>query len=299
MGPTASGKTDFSLQLASLFPCEIISVDSAMIYRGMNIGTAKPSEELLARVPHKLIDIRDPKESYSAGEFRDDALQAIEEMLSRGKTPLLVGGTMMYFRVLQQGIATLPKADPAIREALTVRGEREGWHVLHAELGMVDNKAADKIHPEDSQRIQRALEVFMLTGQTISSLQQQTTHPLSPYRVINVALLPEDRAKLHARIAERFQTMLDQGFVAEVEALYSRGDLTPKLPSIRSVGYHQVWEYLEGKYSYDEMRDKAIAATRQLAKRQLTWLRSWPGIQHTIRACHPERSEGSPASSSG
>jgi tRNA dimethylallyltransferase len=279
MGPTAAGKTPLAVKLVQTFPCEIISVDSAMVYRGMDIGTAKPDAEILKIAPHRLIDIVDPSEPYSAGRFRVDALREMEDIISRGKIPLLVGGTMLYFRVLQQGIATLPKADKNIRAALMERGEQKGWPALHAELARVDHAAAEKINPNDAQRIQRALEVFQLTGKTISTLQTEDTNPLSDYRVVNIAIAPESRAVLHERIALRFQQMLDAGFIHEVERLYARGDLSPSLPSIRSVGYRQAWDYLSGQLSYEEMRERAVAATRQLAKRQLTWLRSWPDVE--------------------
>jgi tRNA dimethylallyltransferase len=277
MGPTASGKTALAVELVQRFPCEIISVDSAMVYRGMDIGTAKPDAETLQRAPHRLIDICDPAEAYSAGRFRLDVLREMDDMISRGKIPLLVGGTMMYFRVLQQGIADLlPSADENIRAQLTERAAREGWAALHAELARVDSVAASKINVNDAQRIQRALEVFMLTGQTISGHQQQNTNPLAGYNVLQLALMPSVRSALHARIAARFQVMLDQGFIEEVAALKARGDLSSELPSIRSVGYRQAWDYLDGVITEVQMRDTAIAATRQLAKRQMTWLRSWP-----------------------
>jgi tRNA dimethylallyltransferase len=278
MGPTAAGKTPLAVKLVQEFPCEIISVDSAMVYRGMDIGTAKPDADTLKIAPHRLIDIVDPSEPYSAGRFRVDALREIQSILSQNKIPLVVGGTMMYFRVLQQGIAALPKADANIRAELSARAENFGWPTLHAELEKIDPLAAQKINPNDSQRIQRALEVFHLSGKTISELQANDTSPLSDYNVLNLAIAPQSRAELHARIALRFQQMLDTGFIEEVQQLYVRGDLSPALPSIRSVGYRQAWDYLSGQITYDEMRDKAIAATRQLAKRQLTWLRSWPEV---------------------
>lgn len=279
MGPTASGKTSLAVDIVQHFPCEIISVDSAMVYREMDIGTAKPSPEMLKMAPHRLIDIVDPKEIYSAGQFRKDALREIEDIMAHGKIPLLVGGTMMYFRVLMQGLATLPQADSHLRAALQARADREGWEALHAMLERVDPIAAKRIHPRDSQRIQRALEVFQLTGKTITELQTEETNPLSQYPIHSIAIAPSDRSILHERIALRFQQMLKQGFVEEVKHLYERGDLSADLPSIRSVGYRQVWEYLAGQTHYAEMCDKAIAATRQLAKRQLTWLRTWKDVQ--------------------
>lgn len=278
MGPTASGKTPLAVELVQRFPCEIISVDSAMVYRGMDIGTAKPTADILKMAPHRLIDIRDPSETYSAGNFRHDALQAIDEIIAQGKIPLLVGGTMMYFRILHQGIAELPKADASVRAALQMQADKNGWESLHAELANVDPAAANRIHERDSQRIQRALEVYRLTGKTITAWQQDHTNPLSGYRVHQLALAPSDRSHLHERIALRFQQMLDQGFVDEVKKLYQRGDLSVDLPSIRSVGYRQVWEYLDGQCAYPDMCEKTLAATRQLAKRQMTWLRSWPEV---------------------
>lgn len=275
MGPTASGKTPLAIELVQQFPCEIISVDSALVYKGMDIGTAKPTSDILRIAPHRLIDIIDPKDSYSAGRFIQDALREIEDILAKGKVPLLVGGTMLYFRVLQQGLATLPKADAALRATFLEQAKQQGWQALHATLAQVDPEAAKRIAPQDSQRIQRALEVHRLTGQALSTLQVQETSPLSRYRVCNLALMPQDRSRLHAAIAERFKQMLAQGFVDEVKGLYERGDLTSELPSIRSVGYRQMWAYLDGLYTYNEMQEKAIAATRQLAKRQMTWLRSW------------------------
>lgn len=276
MGPTASGKTPLAVELVQHFPCEIISVDSAMVYRGMDIGTAKPTADILKIAPHRLIDIRDPAERYSAGDFRQDALQAIEDIIAKGKIPLLVGGTMMYFRILHQGIAELPKADAKLRAALQEQAETLGWESLHAALAEVDPEAAARIHERDSQRIQRALEVYRLTGKTITAWQKEHTNPLSGYHVHHLALAPSDRTSLHERIALRFQQMMVQGFVDEVKELHQRGDLSVDLPSIRSVGYRQVWEYLDGQCTYAEMCEKMLAATRQLAKRQMTWLRSWP-----------------------
>jgi tRNA dimethylallyltransferase len=279
MGPTASGKTPLAIEMVKRFPCEIISVDSAMVYRGMDIGTAKPDIEMLRIAPHRLIDIADPAEIYSAGQFRKDALQAIEEIISQKKIPLLVGGTMMYFKILQQGLATLPKADMQLRAELKARADKEGWASLHEFLSSVDEAAGKRINPNDSQRIQRALEVFLLTGKTMTAWQQQETSALSGYRVENIALAPVDRGILHERIATRFDQMLRVGLIDEVRRLYERGDLTPEFPSIRSVGYRQVWDYLAGVTNHEEMREKAIIATRQLAKRQMTWLRSWPELQ--------------------
>ena len=278
MGPTASGKTPLAIELVQQLACDIISVDSAMVYRGMDIGTAKPTADILKMAPHRLIDIVDPKEAYSAGEFRADALREIADIIQHGKIPLLVGGTMMYFRVLQQGLAKLPKADASTRAHLKERADINGWHTLHAELTHIDPIAAKRIHPQDSQRIQRALEVYQLTGKTITEWQQTETNPLADYRVINFAIAPMTREALHQRIEQRFNAMLAEGLMEEVKRLYERFDLTPDLPSMRSVNYRQIWAYLAGEMTYDTMREQAIAATRQLAKRQLTWLRSWPNL---------------------
>lgn len=278
MGPTASGKTPLAVSLVQQFPCEIISVDSAMVYKGMDIGTAKPDAATLKIAPHRLIDLVDPSVPYSAGQFRVDALREIDDIVKRGKIPLLVGGTMMYFRVLHQGLAALPRADADIRAQLQARAENESWAALHAELQQVDPDAAKRINVQDGQRIQRALEVYLLTGKPISHWQTNETSPLSGYQVHHLAIAPLERARLHERIAQRFQLMLDEGFIEEARGLYERGDLTADLPSIRSVGYRQAWRYLAGEISLDEMREQAIVATRQLAKRQLTWLRSWKDV---------------------
>lgn len=276
MGPTASGKTSLAVEIVQRFSCEIISVDSAMVYRGMDIGTAKPDADILRIAPHRLIDFLDPKEAYSAGQFRQDALREIEAIIADNKIPLLVGGTMMYFRILQQGLATLPQADPTVRAELKSRAEKEGWESLHAYLSTVDAVAGKKINPNDSQRIQRALEVYLLTGKNMTEWQAQNTSPLAGYNIHNIILAPANREHLHERIALRFEQMLAAGLIDEVRALYERGDLTADLPSIRSVGYREVWEYFSGLSTATEMREKAIIATRQLAKRQMTWLRSWP-----------------------
>lgn len=279
MGPTASGKTQLAIDLTQQLPCDIISVDSAMVYRGMDIGTAKPTADILKIAPHRLIDIRDPADAYSAGEFREDALREIDDILAHDRIPLLVGGTMLYFRVLQQGIAKLPRADARVRAKLLARAEEQGWEALHGELAAIDSDAAKRINPHDKQRIQRALEVYQVSGRTITDWQQQDTNPLSKLNVINIAIAPNDRAILHARIAERFQQMLQLGFIDEVKKLVDRGDLSLDLPSMRSAGYRQAWEYLSGQITYEEMIEKAVAATRQLAKRQLTWLRSWHDVR--------------------
>lgn len=285
MGPTASGKTDLAIELARVLPCEIISVDSALIYRGMDIGTAKPSAELLAEFPHRLIDIRDPAESYSAAEFRGDALAAMAEITAAGRIPLLVGGTMLYFKALLEGLADMPSADPQIRAQLEAQAAAEGLAALHAELTRVDPESAARIHPNDPQRLVRALEVYRASGLSMSEHRRrqvlQNLHSAAPqgqalpYTVAHLAIAPAQRQVLHERIARRFHLMLEQGLVAEVEALHARGDLHPGLPSIRSVGYRQVWEYLEGRLTREEMIERGIIATRQLAKRQFTWLRSW------------------------
>lgn len=278
MGPTAAGKTALAVQLVQYFPCEIVSVDSAMVYRGMDIGTAKPDAATLKIAPHHLIDLVDPAVAYSAGQFRTDALRVIAEIRAREHIPLLVGGTMLYFRALQQGLADLPAANPDLRQQLKKIAEEGGWPVLHAKLMQVDPVAASRIAANDAQRIQRALEVYQVTGKPISEWQKDDKNPFTEERMINIGLMPSNRAILHERIVLRFDEMLRAGLVEEVKKLYERGDLSPDLPALRSVGYRQVWEYLAGHYSYNEMREKAIIATRQLAKRQMTWLRSWPAI---------------------
>lgn len=275
MGPTAAGKTALALDLVEQYDCEIISVDSALIYKGMDIGTAKPDADTLAKAPHRLIDLIDPSESYSAAQFRDDALREMAEITAKGKVPLLVGGTMMYFKFLRDGSAKLPQSDEAIRNQLLEEGKRLGWPAMHQRLADVDPESAERLEPMDSQRIQRALEVYMISGKTLTEhwAEQQET-PL-PYHVVNLAICPEERKTLHHRIELRFKQMLEQGFMDEVKALYARGDLHKDMPSIRCVGYRQAWDYLEGEYDYDRMVEKGIVATRQLAKRQITWLRSW------------------------
>nr|WP_246173002.1 tRNA (adenosine(37)-N6)-dimethylallyltransferase MiaA [Thermochromatium tepidum] len=276
MGPTASGKTDLALQLVERLPCEIISVDSAMIYRGLDIGTAKPGPEILARTPHRLIDILDPTESYSAARFREDALAAMHEISTRGRIPLLIGGTMLYFRALQQGLARLPSADAEVRAALDAEAKRLGWAAMHARLAKLDPDAAARIHPNDPQRIQRALEVQALSGRAMSDLIRNARHEALPFRLLKLARAPSDRAILNARIERRFRGMLELGLVDEVSQLWARGDLTPDLPSMRCVGYRQVLNYLRGESTWDDMVQRGIIATRQLAKRQLTWLRAEP-----------------------
>ena len=279
MGPTASGKTDLALRLASDFLCEIISVDSALVYRGMDIGTAKPDKETLRRVPHRLIDICDPSEPYSAARFREDALREMTKISSAGKIPLLVGGTMLYFRTLQRGISALPGADSALRLRLEAEAAQLGWAALHARLAEVDAEAASRIHPNDPQRIQRALEVYQLTGRSMSNHFHAQQREVLPYRLIKIAVVPQQRKVLHQRIEQRFQNMLKQGFVDEVKQLFQRNDLNAELPAMRAVGYRQAWAYLHGEYDYQTMVQRAIIATRQLAKRQLTWLRAENDVQ--------------------
>jgi tRNA dimethylallyltransferase len=273
MGPTASGKTDLAVELRRRLPVDIVSVDSALVYRGMDIGTAKPDAETLAAAPHALIDIRDPAESYSAAEFRADALAAMRRSTQAGRVPLLAGGTMLYFKALSEGLAPLPSADPELRRRLEAEARERGWAAMHERLAAADPEAARRIHPNDPQRIQRALEVIELAGRPLSELQ--AAHPASgpDYRVLRVVACPRPRAVLHRRIEERFDAMLEAGFLDEVRALRSRGDLHPDLPSMRCVGYRQAWAFLEGQIDRAEMRLRAIYATRQLAKRQLTWLR--------------------------
>ncbi|AIY64649.1 tRNA dimethylallyltransferase [Pseudoalteromonas piratica] len=277
MGPTASGKTDLAIKLCQHLNTEIISVDSALVYKGMDIGSAKPNAEELAQAPHRLIDLIDPADSYSAADFRRDALDNIAELHSQGKIPLLVGGTMMYFKALLEGLSPLPNADQTVRAQLEVEAHEKGWPAMHRELSTVDPVAASKINENDSQRINRALEVFRLTGKPMSELQKVKPEPL-PFNVLQFAIAPQERATLHQRIEKRFKIMLDMGFEKEVLTLYKRKDLHPDLPSIRCVGYRQMWDYLAGECDYDEMIFKGIAATRQLAKRQLTWLRGWQNI---------------------
>lgn len=274
MGPTASGKTALASELVAYYPFDIISVDSAMIYRDMNIGTAKPTPKELQITPHYLIDIKDPVESYSAAQFCNDALSLCEEIFKKGKIPLLVGGTMMYFNALQKGLASLPEADPILRERLENEAALHGWSSLHEKLMHIDPDSAERIHAHDAQRIQRALEVYHLSGKTLSAFlaqQNQTTG----HRFVNFSLFPENRAWLHDRIAQRFDQMLQDGFINEVTQLRQKWKLSLSVPAMRCVGYRQVLEYLQEDYDYSTMRDKGIAATRQLAKRQLTWLRHW------------------------
>ncbi len=278
MGPTASGKTDLAMALYDRLPCEIISVDSAMIYRQMDIGTATPDAEFLARYPHRLVDILDPAESYSAADFRADALREMAEISAAGKIPLLVGGTMLYYQALLKGLAQLPQADQVIRDRLVQEAEQHGWDYLHQRLQQVDPQAAERIHPNDPQRMQRALEVYELTGRSMTELWQEQEKQKLPYNVVQLCVMPQERKTLHERIEKRFHIMLEQGFENEVRQLWERGDLNLQMPSMRCVGYRQMWEYFDGVWSYDEMVEKGIIATRQLAKRQVTWLRSWDNL---------------------
>ncbi|WP_419148421.1 tRNA (adenosine(37)-N6)-dimethylallyltransferase MiaA [Pseudoalteromonas 'SMAR'] len=277
MGPTAAGKTALAIELCQALKTEIISVDSALVYKGMDIGTAKPSIAEQAQAPHHLIDIIDPAQSYSVADFRADAITLIDRFHQQGKVPILVGGTMMYFKGLIEGLSPLPEADAAIRKQLESEALQHGWPALHRQLASIDPEAAAKISENDSQRINRALEVYRISGETMTALQQRKQAAL-PYQFHQFAIAPSDRKVLHERIEKRFKIMLDQGFKNEVLALYQRQDLHPDLPSIRCVGYRQMWEYLAGECDYDEMVFKGIAATRQLAKRQLTWLRGWQDV---------------------
>lgn len=301
MGPTASGKTDLAMALCERLPCDLISVDSAMIYRGMDIGTAKPTATELARYPHRLIDICDPADRYSAADFRRDALAEMAQISSAGRIPLLVGGTMMYFKALLHGMSDLPGADESVREQIKIEAQAHGWHALHEQLEALDPQAARLIHPNNRQRLLRALEVIRLSGRPISEFWRNPSgsnggaddiedYPYFtrwqadertelPYTVIQLAIAPADRSQLHHRIRERFCQMLAQGFIDEVKRLKSRGDLTPDLPSVRCVGYRQAWDYLDGEIDEAGLIDQGTAATRQLAKRQLTWLRKWHDVQ--------------------
>jgi tRNA dimethylallyltransferase len=279
-GPTGTGKSDWAARLADEFPLEIVSVDSALVYRGMDIGTAKPSAELRARIPHHLIDICDPREGYSAGRFVADATACISEIRSRGRVPFLVGGTMLYLRALIRGMAVLPQASPDIRARIEERAAAEGWDSLHRELAGLDPEAAARIHPNDPQRIERALEVCYATGKPISLLQRETQSPLADERLVSWALIPADRGAFRERLAHRFGEMMRSGFLAEVRALHQRGDLSSADSAIRAVGYRQLWGHLDGQYDLERATALAITATRQLARRQLTWLRAEPGSRH-------------------
>jgi len=273
MGPTAAGKTDLALALAAQYPVEIISVDSALVYKGMDIGTAKPSPELLTRFPHHLVDILDPTEAYSAGKFRDDALALMDDITARGNVPLLVGGTMLYFKALQQGMSDLPTANIEIRAKLDAQAKQYGLAYLHERLAEIDPVSAARIHVNDPQRLQRALEVYQLTGKSLTELTAEKGESLA-YNVTKIIVAPFQRKILHQRIADRYHKMVEQGFIDEVKQLYQRSDCHPDLPSIRAVGYRQAWSYLSGDYDAETFVYKAIVATRQMAKRQLTWLRA-------------------------
>ncbi|HHH39602.1 MAG TPA: tRNA (adenosine(37)-N6)-dimethylallyltransferase MiaA [Sedimenticola sp.] len=278
MGPTAAGKTGLAIELVQRLPCEIVSVDSALVYRGMDIGTAKPDAAELARAPHRLIDICDPAESYSAARFRADALREMEAITRAGRVPLLVGGTMLYFRALEQGLSPLPAADAGIRAGIEAEAARAGWAAMHRLLARVDPQAAARIHPNDPQRIQRALEVYRITGQPLSRLQGRRGRAEHfPYRPVKLIRAPRDRAQLHQRIEARFRQMLERGFEAEVRQLLARDDLGPEMPSLRLVGYRQMVKYLRDEWDRETMIEKGIVATRQLAKRQFTWLRACKG----------------------
>jgi len=279
MGPTASGKTAAAIALAERLPVDVVSVDASQVYRGMDIGTAKPTQEELARAPHRLIDIRNPDETYSAAEFCTDATREIERIVAQGRLPLLVGGTMFYFHAFEFGLSSLPSADPAVREQLQQEADEKGWPAMHERLASIDPASARRIAPQDAQRIQRALEIWTLSGKTPTSLAAERPRQEAPYRFIKIALLPENRESLHERINRRFDGMLARGLVEEVEGLLKRYGLETTLPSMRIVGYRQVGDYLRGSLNYVEMGEQAKAATRQLAKRQLTWLRNYPGIR--------------------
>lgn len=289
MGPTASGKTDLAIALRQQLPVEVISVDSALIYRGMDIGTAKPSQAELERAPHRLIDILDPAESYSVMNFREDALREMAEITAQGKIPLLVGGTMLYYKSLLDGLSPLPSADPSVRAQIEAKAEQIGWSGLHQILNQIDPIAAERINPNDSQRINRALEVFYISGKTMTELTASQGEGI-PYDIIQFAIAPQDRAVLHQRIEQRFHKMIDLGFEQEVRKLYERGDLSVDLPSIRCVGYRQMWEYLAGQISLDEAIFKGVCATRQLAKRQITWLRGWTSELEWLDSLDPQAS---------
>lgn len=273
MGPTASGKTRLAIELAKTLDGEIVSVDSALVYRGMDIGTAKPGEEERQGVPHHLIDILDPAEAYSTGRFREDALALMADITARGKLPILAGGTMLYFKALSEGLSALPSADPEIRRRIDEEAAARGWPALHEELARVDPEAAARIHPNDPQRIQRALEVYRATGIPLTVLCAETQPPPLPYRLVKLILAPADREALHRRIQARFLDMLRRGLIEEVRALYERGDLHADLPALRAVGYRQVWAWFEGKYDRETLIERAVIATRQFAKRQFTWLK--------------------------
>ncbi|WP_200842681.1 tRNA (adenosine(37)-N6)-dimethylallyltransferase MiaA [Zhongshania aliphaticivorans] len=278
MGPTAAGKTDLALALSERLPCDLISVDSALVYRGLDIGSAKPDAQTLARYPHQLIDICDPAEPYSAAQFRRDALAAMAKSAAAGRIPLLVGGTMLYFKALMEGLAEMPAADAKTRAEISALAAEQGWPAVHAALAAVDPQSAERIHPNHSQRVSRALEVYRLSGVTMTEWQARQSTQVLPYKVYQFAIAPPDRSILHARIEQRLRQMFAAGFIDEVAGLKARADLHADLPSIRAVGYRQVWEYLEGEYDEAAAFERALIATRQLAKRQLTWLRGWEDL---------------------
>ncbi|WP_260261307.1 tRNA (adenosine(37)-N6)-dimethylallyltransferase MiaA [Vibrio intestinalis] len=277
MGPTASGKTELAIRLRQKYPVEIISVDSALIYQGMDIGTAKPDAEEQVLAPHRLIDILDPAQAYSAADFRRDALKEMNDIVAQGKIPLLVGGTMLYYKALLEGLSPLPAADPEIRQQIEQEALTLGWDVLHDQLREIDPVSAQRIHPNDPQRLSRALEVYRISGKTLTELTKTKGESL-PFNVKQFAIAPKERAELHRRIELRFEKMIDAGFEDEMKALYARDDLHPDLPSIRCVGYRQMWDYLDGQCTLDEAVFRGVCATRQLAKRQITWLRSWDNL---------------------
>ncbi|MGB5081994.1 MAG: tRNA (adenosine(37)-N6)-dimethylallyltransferase MiaA [Burkholderiales bacterium] len=279
MGPTAGGKTPLALALARTLPVEIVSVDSAQVYRGMDIGTAKPSPAERGAVPHHLIDVIDPTEAYSAARFRDDALRLMREITTRGRIPLLVGGTMLYFKALREGLSELPESDAGVRARLDAEAATRGWPAMHEELAGVDPATAARLKPNDAQRIQRALEVYRLSGTPMSRLLGRRASEDLPFRLIELALVPSDRSALHRRIEKRFDAMIEKGLIEELRTLRKRHALRPSLPSMRCVGYRQAWQFLEGEIDRDEMRNRGIYATRRLAKHQLTWLRATPGIR--------------------
>ena len=301
MGPTASGKTDLAMYLYDQFPCELVSVDSVLVYRGMDIGSAKPDAQTLQRYPHHLIDMLDPAEPYSAARFRDDALALIQDITARGRVPLLVGGTMLYFKALAGGLASMPSADPVVRARIEAMALEQGWPAVHAALAQVDPASAERIHPNDPQRISRAYEVFLGSGITLTqwherqhaekAADQTPGSGVLPYTVRYLAVAPRERSVLHERIAERFSLMLQQGLISEVEALHARGDLDGSMPSIRAGGYRQAWDYLEGRLSYEQMHERGVIATRQLAKRQFTWLRGWNEPIEWLDSLDPKRFE--------
>jgi tRNA dimethylallyltransferase len=281
MGPTASGKTALAIELVQRLPLEIVSVDSAQIYKTMDIGTGKPDAKTLTLAPHRLIDLLDPLESYSAARFCEDARREMASIRAAGKVPLLVGGTMLYFKALRDGLASMPAADERVRADILNQASAEGWAAIHTELAAVDPIAASRIHPNDPQRLQRALEVFRVSGRSLSDWQaMQSPLPDGGDAFVFLSIQPVDRSVLHQRIERRFRQMLEEGLVGEVEALFARGDLGPELPSIRSVGYRQVWQYLSREIGFDGMVERGVIATRQLAKRQITWLRGWPSLQN-------------------